>query len=235
MTLRKHAIAMGLALAVGISAPGFVLGQGMGQGMDQGQGSTMGGQGGMGPGMMMGGGQGGMGPGMMMGGGQGGMGPGMMMGGGQGGMGPGMMMGGGQGGMGPGMMGGGMMPCPMMGGGQGGMGPGMMGGGMMTMLDAEQRSEMRELMQEHRPAQFERMGRVMNLRDDLMAAMQAERPDPDDVQALHAQMAEIQGEMMAEMVRMRNAMHDLMTDEQREQWQQAEPETIDPDDHDAHH
>jgi periplasmic protein CpxP/Spy len=161
-----------------------------------------------------------------MGGGQGGMGPGMMMGGGQGGMGPGRMMGGGQGGMGPGMMmGGGMMPCPMMGGGK----------GMMPMLDAEQRSEMRELMQEHRPAQFERMGRMMNLRDDLMAEMHGERPDPDEVQALHAQMAEIHGEMMAEMVRMRNAMHDLMTDEQREQWQQAEPEAIDPDDHDAHH
>ena len=212
MTLRKHTIAMGLALAVGISAPGFALGQGMGQGMDQGP--------------MMGGGQGGMGPGMMMGGGQGGMGPGMMMGGGQGGMGPGMMMGGGQGGMGPGMMmGGGMMPCPMMGGGK----------GMMSMLDADQRSEMRELTQEHRPAQFERMGRMMNLRDDLMAEMHGERPDPAEVQALHGRMAELHGEMMAEMVRMRNAMHDLMTDEQREQLRQEAPADVDPDDHDAHH
>ncbi|AMD01889.1 Spy/CpxP family protein refolding chaperone [Halomonas chromatireducens] len=212
MTFRKHTIAMGLALAVGISAPGFALAQGMGQGMDQGQGSMMGGQGGMGPGMMMGGSQGGMGPGMMMGGDQGGMGPGMMMGGDQGGM-------------GPGMMGGGMMPCPMMGGGK----------GMMAMLDAEQRSEMRELMQEHRPAQFERMGRMMNLRDDLMAEMHGERPDPDEVQALHGRMAELHGEMMAEMVRMRNAMHDLMTDEQREQLQQTTPEADDPDDHAAHH
>ncbi len=147
-----------------------------------------------------------------------------MMGGGQGGMGPGMM-GGGQGGMGPGMMGGGMMPCPMMGEGM----------GMMQELDPDQRSQMRELMQEHRPAQFERKGRLMNLRDDLMAEMHGERPDPEEVQAMHGRMAELHGEMMAEMVRMRNAMHDLMTDEQREQLRQAAPADVDPEDHDAHH
>ena len=39
--------------------------------------------------------------------------------------------------------------------------------------------------------------------------------------------------MMAEMVRMRNAMHDLLTDEQR---QQATPESdVNPEDHEAHH
>ncbi|MCE8043538.1 MULTISPECIES: Spy/CpxP family protein refolding chaperone [Halomonadaceae] len=177
------------------------------QGMGPG-GGMMGG--GMGPGMM----GGGMGPGMM----DGGMGPGMM----GGGMGPGMM----GGGMGPGMMGGGMMPCPMMDGAK----------GMMQMLEPEQRSELRELMREHRPAQFERMGQLMNLRDDLMAAMHTERPDPEEVQAIHAQMAELHGEMMAEMVRMRNAMHDLLTDEQREQWQQqATPQADESDDHAAHH
>ncbi|MBE0487973.1 MAG: Spy/CpxP family protein refolding chaperone [Halomonas sp.] len=150
--------------------------------------------------------------GMMGGGGQGGMGPGMM---------GGMMSGGGQGGM----MGGGMMPCPMMAEGM----------GMMSMLEPDQRSQMRELMQEHRPAQFERKGRLMNLRDDLMAEMHGERPDPEQVQALHGRMAELHGEMMAEMVRMRNAMHDLMTDEQREQLRQAAPAEVDPEDHDAHH
>jgi len=158
-------------------------------------------------GMMGGGGQGGMGPGMM---------GGMMGGGGQGGMGPGMM---------GGMMGGGMMPCPMMAEGM----------GMMSMLEPDQRSQMRELIQEHRPAQFERKGRLMNLRDDLMAEMHGERPDPEQVQALHGRMAELHGEMMAEMVRMRNAMHDLMTDEQREQLRQAAPADVDPEDHDAHH
>ncbi|HDZ47393.1 hypothetical protein LCGC14_0056900 [marine sediment metagenome] len=141
------------------------------------------------------------------------------------------MMGGGQGGMGPGMMGemmgGGMMPCPMMGGAS---------MGMMSMFDDDQRSEMRELMQEHRPAQFERMGRMMNLRDDLMAELHGDRPAPDEVQTLHGQMAELHGEMMAEMVRMQNAIHDLMSDEQRQQFEQATPESsIDPEDHDTHH
>ncbi|MDX5434505.1 MAG: Spy/CpxP family protein refolding chaperone [Halomonas sp.] len=214
------AYALGFALAMGVASHALAQGE-----MEMLSGTT---NGGMGSGMM----SGGMGPSMM----SGGMGPGMM----SGGMGPGMM----SGGMGSGMMGGGMGPG-MMGGG---MGPGMMGGDMMLcpmmggekttmpMLDAEQRSEMRELMQEYRPAQFERMGQLMNLRDDLMAAMHAERPDPEEVQAIHAQMAELHGEMMAEMVRMRNAMHDLLTDEQREQWQQqAAPEAVEPDDHAAHH
>ncbi|MCE8002770.1 Spy/CpxP family protein refolding chaperone [Billgrantia ethanolica] len=211
MKLRKLAIATGLALAIGSTASSLTFAQGMGQGggmMSGGMGPGMMG-GGMGPGMM----GGGMGPGMM----GGGMGPGMM----GGGMGPGMM----GGGMGPGMMGGGMMPCPMMDDGK----------GMMQMLEPEQRNEMRELMREHRPAQFERMGQLMNLRDDLMAAMHGERPDPEEVQAIHAQMAELHGEMMAEMVRMRNAMHDLLTDEQREQLQQATPQADESDDHAAHH
>ncbi|MBA2779572.1 Spy/CpxP family protein refolding chaperone [Billgrantia kenyensis] len=206
MKLRKLAIATGLAVAIGSTASSLAFAQEMGQGGGMGPG-MMGG--GMGPGMM----GGGMGPGMM----GGGMGPGMM----GGGMGPGMM----GGSMGPGMMGGGMMPCPMMESGK----------GMMLMLEPEQRIEMRELMRDHRPAQFERMGQLMNLRDDLMEAMHSERPDPDEVQAIHAQMAELHGEMMAEMVRMRNAMHDLMTDEQRQQLQQAAPETDAEDDHAAHH
>ncbi|MBS9405333.1 Spy/CpxP family protein refolding chaperone [Halomonas sp. TRM85114] len=211
MEIRKHTLALGLALAVGVSGIGVALAQGMPD-TQPGQGNGM-----------MGGnsGQGGAGPDMtggMMGGSQGGMGSGMMSG----------MMGGGQDTLGPGMMGGGMMPCPMM----GGNGMGMMQG----MLEPEQRTEMRELMQEHRPAQFERMGRLMNLRDDLMAEMQGERPNPEEVKTLHGHLAELHGEMMAERVRMRNAMHDLMTDEQRQQLQQATPESdVDPEDHEAHH
>ncbi|MDI5889571.1 Spy/CpxP family protein refolding chaperone [Halomonas rhizosphaerae] len=210
MVKYKQFLAVVLAASMGIVASGTAAAQGMQQGAHGTGGTMMGGQGGMGPGMMMGG-QGGMGPGMMMGG-QGGMGPGMMMGG-QGGMDPGMMMGG-QGGMGPGMM---------M-GGQGGMGPGMMmggQGGMAGILDEEQLSSLREIRREHRSAHFERMGEMMNLRDDMMLLMQAERPDPEEVQALHGQMATLHGEMMADKVRMRNRMQDLLTDEQREQLKQG--------------
>ncbi|WP_205739004.1 hypothetical protein [Vreelandella alkaliphila] len=120
----------------------------------------------------------------------------------RGGMGQGGM---GQGGMGLSMMGGGMMPCPMM---------DTTGMNMMqSMLEPGQRDEMRELMQEHRPAQLERMGRFMNMRDDLMAEMHGERPDPEQVKTLHSELAELHGEMMIEMVRMRNTMHDLITDD----------------------
>lgn len=120
----------------------------------------------------------------------------------QGGMGHGMM-GGGQGGMGHDMMGHDMM------------GHGMMGHGMMQGLDAEQRSEMRERMQQHRSAQFERMGKIMNLRGNMMLLMRAERPDPEEVQVLHGQMATLHGEMMADKVRLHNQMQDLLTDGQR--------------------
>ena len=145
-----------------------------------------------------------------------------MMGGGMSGM-SGM---GGMGGMDHGSMMGNMMPCPMM---KGGM-------GMMPMLDGDQHIQMRELMHEHRPAQFERMGHLMNIRDDLMAEMRNERPDPEQVQNLHAQMAEIHGTMMADMVRMHNAMHDLLSDEQRQQLQESEAlPGGDQDDHDLHH
>ncbi|NYS59360.1 periplasmic heavy metal sensor [Vreelandella salicampi] len=139
-------------------------------------------------------GQGGMGSGMMMGG-QGGMGSGMMMGG-QGGMGPGMMMGGQ----------GGMMPCPVM----GGMGPMP---GMAGKLDEQQMNTMREMRQQHRAAQLERMGEMMNLRDEMMQIMQAERPDPEEVKALHGQMANLHGDMMADKVRLHNQMQDLLTSE----------------------
>ena len=199
MEIRKHTLALGLALALGASGSGIALAQSMPTNQpNQGSGMTGGS-----------GGQGGMGPDMMGG----------MMGGGQGDMGPGMMKG---------MMGGGMMTCPMM----GGAGMGM----MREVLDPEQHDEMRALMQEHRPAQFERMGRLMNLREDLMAEMRGERPDPEEVQALHGRMAELHGEMMAERVRLENTMNDLLTDEQRQQLQQATPESdVDPEDHEAHH
>ena len=199
MEIRKHTLALGLALALGASGSGIALAQSMPTNQpNQGSGMTGGS-----------GGQGGMGPDMMGG----------MMGGGQGDMGPGMM---GE------MMGGGMMTCPMM----GGAGMGM----MREVLDPEQHDEMRALMQEHRPAQFERMGRLMNLREDLMAEMRGERPDPEEVQALHGRMAELHGEMMAERVRLENTMNDLLTDEQRQQLQQATPESdVDPEDHEAHH
>ncbi|MDX1465521.1 MAG: Spy/CpxP family protein refolding chaperone [Halomonas sp.] len=202
MVRYQRVIAIALAAGLGIAASGAASAHGTSQGHP-------------GAGGMMGHGQqGGMGSGMMGHGHQGGMGPSMMGHGQQGGMGPGMMGHGHQGGMGPGMMGHGH---------QGGMGPGMMGYGPMQglELEPEQRREMRELMQQHRPAQFDRMGQMMDLRMALMEELHAEAPDPDEVQSLQRQLAELQGEMMAERVRLHNRLQDLLTDEQRQQWRQG--------------
>jgi len=152
-----------------------------------------------------------------------------MMGQGYGQMGPGMMgpgFGQGYGHMGPGMMG------PGFGQGYGHMGPGMMRPGfgqgygymgLQQLFDEEQRNAARELMQEHRPAQFERMNRIMELREEMFSLMQQERPDPDEVKALHARMADVHGEMMAEQLRLRNQLQDLLTDEQRQRLRDAMP------------
>ncbi|MEL7968180.1 Spy/CpxP family protein refolding chaperone [Vreelandella neptunia] len=191
MKIRKHTLALGLALVIGANGTGVALAQDMSDSQpSQESGMMQGSQSGMGAGMMD-----------------------EMMGG----MGPGMMKG---------MMGGGTMPCPMMGAGM---------GMMQEMLDPGQREQLRELMQDHRPAQLERLGRMMNQRDDLMAEMQSDRPDPDEVKTLHGQLAELRGEMLAEHVRHHNAMKDLLSDEQRQQLEEATPSETTPDEHDEHH
>jgi len=147
----------------------------------------------------------------MMGGGQGAQG---MQGGGMGMMQDCPMMGDESGGM-QGMMGG-MMP----GGGMGMSGKGMHGGmGMMgdLELDEDQQAQLRERRSEHRHEQFARMAEMMDLREEMHALMGSERPDPDAVRELHGRMADLHGDMMADQIRLRNDMQDMLTDEQREQ------------------
>ena len=124
----------------------------------------------------------------------------------------------------------GMMGGAMHGGGQGrtGMHGGMMQGGAMGMyggmgmmrgldLDEEQQTRLRERRSEHRHQQFSRMAEMMDLRDEMHALMHTERPDPYAVRELHGRMAELHGDMMADRIRLRNEMQDMLTDEQREQ------------------
>ncbi|MFO8153563.1 Spy/CpxP family protein refolding chaperone [Thioalkalivibrio sp.] len=124
----------------------------------------------------------------------------------------------------------------MMGHGKG-MGPGRhMMQAMREMLSAQQPAALRELMQAHRPVQMARMGHPKNVREDMKAESQKERPDPDTVHEIHGRMTEIHFEMMAKRARMRNAMYDLLTEEQREQLR--DEVSADPDaaeDHEAHH
>ncbi|MBB3189272.1 Spy/CpxP family protein refolding chaperone [Halomonas cerina] len=244
MSTRRQTLALGLALTLGIAGTGIAHAHGM-MGPGHGQmGPGMMGPGMMGPGYgqmgpgMMGPGYGQMGPGMMgpgygqmgpgmMGPGYGQMGPGMM-GPGYGQMGPGMM-GPGYGQMGPGMMGPGygQMGPGMMGPGYGQMGPGAMGGGagsgLWQLLDDEQRSTMQELRQQYHAVQQGRMEEVHKLREELTQLMQQERPDPKEVQRIHTRLAELQGTMMADRVRLHNAMQELLTDEQRKRLRQGMP------------
>jgi len=109
----------------------------------------------------------------------------------------------------------------------------------LDLTDA-QRAEFRALRHAHREAQFERMARMMNEREDMHALMAAEQPDPDEVRQQHGRMAEIRGEILAEQVRFRNSVMDLLTEDQRQQLQMEpsashSPEPADQAGHDAHH
>jgi Spy/CpxP family protein refolding chaperone len=183
--------------------PGMMGGPGYGPGM-------MGGPG-YGPGMMGGP---GYGPGMMGGPGYG---PGMMGGPGYGhgmmggpGYGPGMM---GGPGYGPGMVGGRGYGPGMMGGS--GYGPGMMGGwdgdaDDMRALPPQQRQKIGSIMREHAQEQERLLGEVAKKRADLEATMYAENPDPDAVGKAYKALADAQGQLLENRVRMRNEMRDAM-------------------------
>ncbi len=118
---------------------------------------------------------------------------------------------------------GGMMPHGAMADAPHGYGMGMMGQmhpgiGMMRGidLDDEQRARLSELRSEHRRVQFARMAQLMDLRDEMLNLMSADQPDPEAVKDVHAQMADLRGEMLADQVRLRNAMHEVLTEEQRQ-------------------
>ncbi|MBK1727489.1 Spy/CpxP family protein refolding chaperone [Halorhodospira neutriphila] len=131
----------------------------------------------------------------------------------QGGMGPPGMMDGGWGGMGYYGPGG----CP--GGMDGGMGYGAGPMGSMWRLDLseQQMAQLRELRREQYRMQAERGAELAGMRDEMRRMLTAERPDPQAVQELHNRMAEQRGEMLAEQVRLRNEVMELLDEEQRDQ------------------
>ncbi|MFP4194785.1 MAG: Spy/CpxP family protein refolding chaperone [Desulfobacterales bacterium] len=139
-----------------------------------------------------------------------GYGPGMM-GGGYGMMGPGMM-GGGHGMMGFGMgMGSGMGPAMGM------MGPYMAGCFYQLDLTENQQDEIRSLKSQARRKQMESMLDIMDIRDELIEEMAADRPDPAKVRDLRDTMSRKQAEMLETSVENRNKIYDMLSDEQREQ------------------
>ena len=129
---------------------------------------------------------------------------------------PGMMhQGMGMMGSGMGMMGGGGMPCPIM--NQMGHGMGMAGALDLPDLTEEQQVEIRTIQREVRRQNMEKMMDIMDLRDDMMIEMTAERPDPEQVREIQLNMSQKQGELLESTIESRNRIYDLLTEEQQEQ------------------
>ncbi|MFW6052493.1 MAG: Spy/CpxP family protein refolding chaperone [Desulfosalsimonas sp.] len=147
---------------------------------------------------------GGYGPGMR------GYGPGMM--GGPAMMGPGYGMMGGHG-----MMGSGMGMGPGMGPAMGMMGPYMAGCFYQLDLTENQQNEISSLKSQARREQMETMLDIMDIRDELIEEMAADRPDPAKVRDLRETMSRKQAEMLETSVENRNRIYDMLSDEQREQ------------------
>ena len=129
---------------------------------------------------------------------------------------PGMMHHG-MGMMGPGMgmMGGGGMSCPIM--NQMGHGMGMAGALDLPDLTEEQQVEIRTIQREVRRQNMEKMMDIMDLRDDMMVEMVADRPDPEQVREIQLNMSQKQGELLESTIESRNRIYDLLTEEQQEQ------------------
>ncbi len=118
-------------------------------------------------------------------------------------------------GSGMGMMGGGGMPCPIM--NQMGHGMGMAGALDLPDLTEEQQGEIRTIQREVRRQNMEKMMDIMDLRDDMMIEMTAERPDPEQVREIQLNMSQKQGELLESTLESRNRIYDLLTEEQQEQ------------------
>ncbi len=129
------------------------------------------------------------------------------------------------GGMGPGNMGYGRMGPGYMHGGRGygyGHGMGMMGGGMgygmmqALNLDKDQRSKIRALMREQRTANCAVMNGMMDVRDELAAEYDKDKPNAKTVGKLYEKMQGMQRQMIERMVETRNKMRGLLNKEQKE-------------------
>ncbi len=125
------------------------------------------------------------------------------------GMGPGMMWGGG--GYGPGMMGGYST------------GPGMVWGyGAFNELNLsdEQRAKIEKIFDTERNQHWAIMGKMLEEQDKLRDLYNANEPDPKKVGAAYGQIAKLRQQMLETHVQASNQAQQVLTKEQREQWQQ---------------
>lgn len=126
---------------------------------------------------------------------------------------------------GQGMMGGmGMMNGHGMMGGMGMMdGHGMMGGmGPVMMLDLNdsQRDAIRQMQRDMQKQNWERMGEMMELRNQLQDVLQAENPDPAAAGKIYDKMAKQRKQMFMDRLETRNKVMGKLNKKQREQLQE---------------
>jgi len=116
------------------------------------------------------------------------------------------------------MQGRGMMDGMGMMDGQGmmnGMGP------LMTLnLDDSQRNAIRDMQRDMQRKNWERMGEMMELRNQLQDIMQADKPDPAAAGSIYDKMSALRKQMFQEQLQTRNKIMDKLTSEQREQLRQ---------------
>lgn len=84
-------------------------------------------------------------------------------------------------------------------------------------LKGERLAQMRQLRREHRELEAEKGVELAGMRDEMAELLAVEQPDPEAVRELHANMAEIEGRLLAERVRLRNDMLELLDDDQRQE------------------
>ena len=121
-----------------------------------------------------------------------------------------------------GMMGGQGMGPGMMGGYGQGMGPGMMGGGIgpyasgVLGLSEEQRNRLEEIQRENARQHWQLMQELREKRHAMMDLYREGRVDPEELGEAYDGVADAERRMLEHGARMRNRMHEVLTEEQRE-------------------
>ncbi len=87
-------------------------------------------------------------------------------------------------------------------------------------LEGEKLTMLRDLRRAHRELQAGHAVKLAEMRDEMAELLAVEKPDAEAVEELYLRMAELRGELLAERVRMRNEMIELLDEEQRERFRE---------------
>jgi len=118
-------------------------------------------------------------------------------------------------------MGRGSMMAP---GGMGMMGPGMMDGNMSSMmmnmldLDKKQRSEIRNIMRQHRNSHCKMMNSIMDIQDELADQYDKDKPDAKNIGKTYTRLSEQKRKMIEQSIETHNKIRDVLNKEQQQRF-----------------